>query len=147
MTIQFNSQNYGKTVLAMKEITLYLNRRVDGLHGINDKKNIWWFAGLKKSIMIDVLNDFHIASFVFPHESHPSRQWFVESKGDFLKDFAVEFRFLENSALAIVETIVLGRLKCLQPLHVIFLVAKKLTISPFCHSSSLTLILWPLVVV
>ena len=38
MAIQFNSQNYGKTVLAMKEITLYLNRRVDGLHGINDKK-------------------------------------------------------------------------------------------------------------
>ena len=61
-----------------------------------------------------------------------------------MKDFAVEFRFLENSALAIVETIVLGRLKCLQPLHVIFLVAKKLTISPFCHSSSLTLILSPL---
>ena len=57
-----------------------------------------------------------------------------------MKDFAVEFRFLENSALAIVETIVLGRLKCLQPLHVIFLVAKKLTISPFCHSSSLTIL-------
>ena len=55
----------------------------------------------------------------------------------------MEFRFLENSALAIVDAIVLGRLKRLQPLYVIFLVAKKLTISPFCHSSSQPPILRP----
>ena len=31
-----NSQNYGNTIVAMIDITLYLNRRVEGLHGINE---------------------------------------------------------------------------------------------------------------
>ena len=39
MAIRYNSQNNGKTVLAMTEIILYLDGRVDGLHGINDKKH------------------------------------------------------------------------------------------------------------
>ena len=49
MAIQFNSQNYGKTVLAMKEITLYLNRRVEGLHGIEQQN---WIHGYPSRVHV-----------------------------------------------------------------------------------------------
>ena len=39
MAIRNNSQNIGKTTVAIMEITLYLNRRVEGLHRI--KKQGW----------------------------------------------------------------------------------------------------------
>ena len=82
--------------------------------------------------------------------THRANGLSITSKGDFLKDFAAEFRFLENSAkifslsLAIVETVVRGRLKCFAASTCFFPVAKKLTISTFCRNSSLTLILKPL---
>ena len=51
MAIQYNSPNYGKTILAMTKITLYLNRRVERLHGV-DKKTLG-DSFEKKIVMVD----------------------------------------------------------------------------------------------
>ena len=42
-----NSQNYEKTIGAIKEITLYLNRRVGGLHGIKKARLNTWLPQLR----------------------------------------------------------------------------------------------------
>ena len=38
MAIQYNSPNFGETVLAVTEITLYPNRHVEELHGMDLRK-------------------------------------------------------------------------------------------------------------
>ena len=44
-----NSQNYEKTIGTIKEITLYLNRQVGGLHGL---KKQGWMHGYPSRVLV-----------------------------------------------------------------------------------------------